>query len=162
MDCRPIQGGLAVSSPPLGVLAAADPQQSTLTPSVQRSGFSQLPWLLVGEEQVVAATAAVADQPVPLHQKGVEANRVTALMIRLLDPPIPAEWAQRFLAVALGVGWPPPDRWATVGQALGAVTQMAAAAARAFMAVGVARLTLGLIPLLRCRAVVVEELGLHG
>ena len=122
-----------------------------------------MPWLLVGEEQVVAATAAVADQPVPLHQKGVEANRVTALMIRLLDPPIPAEWAQRFLAVALGVGPAAPDRWATAGQALSAVTQMAAVAARAVMAAVAARLTLGLIPLLlRCRAVVVEELGLHG
>ena len=122
-----------------------------------------MPWLLVGEEQVVAATAAVADQPVRLHQKGVKVTMVTALKIRILDPrQIPAEWAQRFLVAALGVGRPPPDRWATVGQALPSVTQAAAAAARAVMAVAVARVTLGSIRILGCRAVVVAELGLHG
>jgi hypothetical protein len=45
-----------------------------------------LPWLLVGEEQVVAVTAAMADQLVPIHQKGVEVTMVTALKIRILDP----------------------------------------------------------------------------
>jgi hypothetical protein len=120
----------------------------------------------VGEEQVVAATAAVADQPVRIHQKGVKVTMVTALKIRILDPrQIPAEWAQRFLVAALGVGRPPPDGWATVGQALPSVpsvTQVAAAAARAVMAVAVARVTLGKIWVLGCRAVVVAELGLHG
>jgi hypothetical protein len=89
---------------------------------------------------------------------------VTALKIRILDPrQIPAEWAQRFLVAALGViRRPPPDRWATVGQALPSVTQAAAAAARAVMAVAVARVTLGKIRVLGRRAVVVAELGLHG